>query len=141
MLPATVYFEVFDPTPDARIEVGVTWLGEERTLVLTDDGSTPGDAPGDGVRVGSTAGDAVRLLPVRVRVDGAQVWDGLEPLVLGENRVAFTIERSPAPWARRVVTAASSQAGEANRMAGRAAALGWMALVLGFVAWLARPRA
>ena len=122
-----------------------TWLGEDRTLVLVDDGSVTGDKAGDKVYIGRWEGEVVRILPVRL---GLRASTGEtttlaafnEALGMGEHDLAYTVAAGTAPGSppvvRRVAAAWSSRSAEAADLARVGAAIGWTALVLGYVAWL-----
>lgn len=120
--------------------VATTWLGEDRRLALRDDGSAPGDAPGDGVYVGEWSGAPVRVLPVRVGYDagGASTTAALYNEVLGDGPVelSYALALGDEPSVRRVARAGSMRAAEVSDLVRVAAALGWTGLVLGWVAWL-----
>lgn len=137
----TVRIEVVvgDARPDARVLVETTWMGEDRSLELRDDGALAGDQPADGVLVGELSGEAVRVLPVRVIVDGderveAGAW--FEPLAADHDRLVYAIEWTTPPRARRVAAAVPPRAMTAADTAGTAAAIGWAGLVLAYVGWL-----
>jgi hypothetical protein len=106
---AEVLIEVADLTgvPGTPLSAELQWLGETRRIALVDDGSVAGDVPGDGVRTGRAAGDAVRLLPVRLLTTGGrEAWSGVEALDADGGSLAFELvsvngeihaERVPAP--------------------------------------------
>lgn len=118
-----------------------TWLGEDRTLALVDDGSVTMDKAGDGVFVGRWTGDDVRLLPIRLGLrssTGTVTTLGAfnEVVGTGENDFAYAVSSATPPAVRRVASAWSSRSAEAADLARVGAAIGWTALVLGYVAWL-----
>ncbi len=120
--------------------VATTWLGEERTLTLVDDGSVPGDKPGDEVYVGRWTGEPVRVLPVRILLtsaSGAQTVAAFnEVLDDGENDLSYVVELGDPVSVRRVASAWSQRSAEVAELARTGASIGWAALVLGYVAWL-----
>lgn len=120
--------------------VQTTWLGEERTLTLTDDGASPGDKAGDNVFVGRWSGDPVRVLPVRLSVTttagSTELASFNEVLGEGDNDLAYDVELGASPSVRRVAAAWSSRSAEVAELARTGASIGWAALVLGYVAWL-----
>ncbi len=131
-----------------RIYADTTWLGEDRSLALTDDGSTPGDTPHDGVVSGEWTGAPVRVLPIRLTyapsgADGEEetrvdIAAFLEPVDVSEDRLVYAIDWGAPPTARRVAAALPPRAMNVADTAGVAAALGWTGLVLAYVAWLVR---
>ncbi len=118
-----------------------TWLGEDRTVVLTDDGSVAGDLVGDGVFSGHWSGATVRVLPVRLSVrssTGSLTTIGVynEVLGSGETDLAYAVELGTPQSARRVALAGSSRAAEVSDLVRVSAGVGWAGLVLAYVAWL-----
>lgn len=118
-----------------------TWLGEDRSLPLVDDGSITMDKAGDGVFVGRWSGDDVRLLPVRLGLRSAAgtvttLGAFNEVVGEGENDLAYAVSSETPPTVRRVATAWSSRSAEAADLARVGAAIGWTGLVLAYVAWL-----
>ena len=109
----TVQIEVASllPTgPMPTIVAEVQWLGETRTVALSNDGHEAGDSPGDNILVGHVSGDAVRLLPIRLlTADGAprELWSSVESLSSTGASLVFELqdrggtlhaERVAAPW-------------------------------------------
>lgn len=144
---ATVRVQVqFPEVPAGAQPVAMTtWLGEDRTLVLVDDGSVSGDKAGDKVFVGGWEGDVVRVLPVRLGLrastgETATLAAFNEALGEGETDLSYAVAPPHAPGSapvvRRVAAAWSSRSAEAADLARVGAAIGWTALVLGYVAWL-----
>lgn len=141
--PQVVRFEVAAPghAPALGLRVETTWLGEERALTLRDDGSTPGDAPGDGVFVGELSGEPVRALPVRLVLEGGghrgvEVYAGLERVFQPADRLAWALSLGDAPVATRVAAPYLARSGDSREVAWVAASIGWVCLLLGYVAWL-----
>lgn len=145
--PVTVRIRVHAPDVPAtgRLVARTTWLGEDLAIRLTDDGTTRGDRPNDGVYVGWTSGDTVRVLPLELVLESA---DGTptslagfnEPLDDGANDLAYAVTFAPQLSVRRVAAAWSSRTAETADLAVAGASLGWTGLVLAYVGWLvARP--
>ena len=136
--PTRVSIEVL-ATVQEPILAEATWLGEEKSVALAaPSGPT---LPGGGrVLRGTLEGDSVRLLPLRVYRGTPEkktlLWEGLEPLVEGDNTVSFEVNRAQS--ARRVSVAASSMERDNQFAAGRAAGIGWLVATGMYVAWLAR---
>ena len=126
--------------PGVTIEVRTTWLGEPRTMVLTDDGSQPGDTPADGVYAGEWTGDAVRILPITLvqRGDSGEVilYDGLERVYQPADTLSFSLTADDPPRAERVVAPYVARRVEARETARVAASVGWAILVFVYAAWL-----
>jgi len=127
--------------PGLSVEAHTTWLGEERTLTLRDDGVIPGDVPGDGLFVGTWRGAPVRVLPVTLVV-GSEVhapfeaYAGLERITQPQDRLSWALDLDETPTARRVAAPLLARPMEARELSGVAASLGWMCLALLYVAWL-----
>ncbi|MSQ00293.1 MAG: hypothetical protein EXR71_00185 [Myxococcales bacterium] len=118
-----------------------TWLGEDRTLRLTDDGSVAGDLVGDDVYAGHWSGSAVRVLPVRLTArssTGAVTTLGVfnEVLGIGETELAYAVEMGTPHSVRRVALGGSSRAAEVSDLVRVSAGIGWAGVVLAYVAWL-----
>jgi hypothetical protein len=133
-----VRVEVVAGRPDARIGVETTWMGEDRALALKDDGSTPGDLPGDGIFVGEWTGEAVRVLPVRLTVGDAEVAAFYEPLAAERDRLVYAVDWTTPPRARRVAAALPPKTLDAANAAAAAAGIGWVGLVMAYVGWLVK---
>lgn len=142
--PQVVRLEVASAWRLSAVEVETVWLGEARTLALTDDGRVDGDLPGDGVWVGEWTGEAVRLLPVRVYVTGAEgarveVSGSVEPLAFPHDRLVWVLEQNgDTLTARRAAAALPSRPLEVAETAFAAAGFGWAGLLLLYVGWLVR---
>ena len=112
-MPATtVQIEVASllagPTP--AIVAEVRWLGETRTIALSNDGREAGDTPGDNILVGQISGDALRLLPIRLLTAGSpprELWSGVESVSPTADSLVFELhdrggtlqaDRVAAPW-------------------------------------------
>lgn len=137
----TLQLQVKDVPAGAQPVGMTTWLGEDRTLALVDDGSITGDKAGDGVFVGRWTGDEVRLLPVRLGLRSSTgeistLGAFNEVVGTGENDLSYTVSSTTPPTVRRVAAAWSSRSAEASDLARVGAAIGWTGLVLGYVAWL-----
>ncbi len=127
--------------PGLHIEASTTWLGEERTTVLLDDGSQPGDVPGDGLFVSTWSGAPVRVLPVRLTVSSDahppfEAYGGLERIVQPADRLAWALDIDETPTARRVAAPLLARPMEARELSGVAASLGWACLAFLYVVWL-----
>lgn len=124
-----------------RLEVETVWLGQERLLVLSDDGSVPGDHPGDGVYSGLLMGAPARILPVHLFVT-AQGLPRTEiaavdaALGLGESRLVWALETDGHPIARPVALALPPPHMEIVEPVAQFAAFGWVGLVFAYVTWL-----
>ena len=127
--------EVPAGTETTALAVEVRRLGTTQTVALTDDGSSPGDVPGDGVHTGWLDGRHSSLSQVILR-DGEQVlYTGTDVTTrVGVDRVGFALrtvgERVEA------IRAPASLPGAPGRLgteAGRVAAFGWGALALLYV--------
>ncbi|MCB9742963.1 MAG: hypothetical protein H6740_10200 [Alphaproteobacteria bacterium] len=128
--------------PDLRVELRTTWLGEDRVLVLTDDGSAPGDTPADGLYVGTWRGAPVRMLPIQIVVTGgqlvdAEVYAGLERVNQPEDRLAYALSFGDNPRAQRVIAPYLVRDLDVRESSWVAASIGWAALAFLYVAWLA----
>lgn len=121
-----------------------TWLGDDRTTRMLDDGSVVGDLAGDGVDVAVWSGDPVRVLPVWIAVElpggSMQTIGGFEEEVNDDDRLVYAVTWDPTPSLRRVPAALTVRGAEVAEAASTAAALGWTGLVFGYVAWLVRAR-
>ena len=146
--------------PDLVVEAEYTWLGEERSQRLRDDGVDPDEAAGDGVFTGSWTGAPVRMLPVRLLVSrevaevvqpvvGAPVpqvavavpveaYAGIEVLSLDDDELAWSLELDAPPRARRVPVARSSRQVAFLELVGVGGSLLWAVLVMGVVIGLVR---
>jgi len=114
--------------------VTTSWLGEPLHAALRDDGSTPGDVPGDFVYVGRLDGEPVRALDLVLAVDGVPVGEALV-LPDGEHdRVSFVLDGA---HARRAALAATATAVERRESVEVAAFFGWTLLLLVAVLGLA----
>ncbi|MCB9761482.1 MAG: hypothetical protein H6739_16685 [Alphaproteobacteria bacterium] len=127
--------------PEVRLEVRTTWLGEDRTLVLRDDGSSPGDVPADGLYVGAWTGDPVRVLPIRILATGgalseAEVYAGLERIHQPADRLAYALAFGDNPRAQRVVAPYLVRTLDARESSWVTASLGWAGLLFLYVVWL-----
>lgn len=142
--PQVVRFEAImeQPPPAAVVQVHTTWLGEARTATLRDNGQPPDVRARDGVWTASLSGEALRILPVTLTLDPG---DG-QPLTLaatseilnaGEDTLTWAIGGAAPYRARRVAVALPTRSAEFVDIATVIAALGWIALVLGWVMWLA----
>lgn len=140
----TVRIEVVarDLPEGVRLVAETTWLGEDRTSSLVDDGTAPLDRPGDGVYVTSWSGDPVRILPVwivAVDADGERTLAGFDEVIAAEDdRLVYALSWTTPPQVRRVAAALPARAMEVADTAVIAASLGWCGLVMAAVAWLAR---
>lgn len=128
-----------------RIEAEAQWLDETRRLILLDDGSVPGDRPGDRVYAGVWTGEVVRTLPVRLYVSAdaielTEVAASAETVALGSDRLVWALECEPALRARRVAAAMPVRSMEMAETTGVAATLAWVGLALTYVAWLLQPQ-
>lgn len=132
------------PGPVLHLEAKVRWLGEDRTIVLRDDGGTRGDAPRDSIWIGCLQGDAVRLLPVTLELGldggaGTEVWSAVEPLEVGDNRLVYLLqEQAGVVRAERVAAPLTGQPRpdhESDRVTLTAA---WTVLVFLIVVYLVR---
>lgn len=137
----TVQLQLLSFPAGAQPVALTTWLGEDRTMQLVDDGSITMDKAGDGVFVGRWTGDDVRVLPVRLGLrssTGTVTTLGAfnEVVGAGENDFAYAVSSETPPTVRRVAAAWSSRSAEAADLARVGAAIGWAGLVLGYVAWL-----
>ena len=115
-----------------------TWLGEERRLLLKDDGLPPDERPEDGVFTGEWSGEAPRQLALRLYAEGpgrprAQIAASNETLALGEDRLVWVLD---GPRARRTAAALPGRTMDIAEAAGVAASVGWMVLAFVFVAFL-----
>ncbi len=140
--PHVVRFEVGAPAadPQTRVHVTATWLGEERTVELVDNGTAPGDVAGDGVWVGQLSGEPVSLLPLEMWVqrggDRTEAWAGVEPVAQGEDRLTWALDLSGEPRATRVSAPATARRARASEAADAMAPVAWACFVLIYVAWL-----
>ena len=135
---ATVQVEVASDDPQLRaVEARMRWLGEDRSLPLERDAS--------GVWTATLEGEAVRLLPVELWVEGRsgrseRAYSGLERIEDEPARLSYAIERaSPAQGRRlsRAAPVAQVTAGEAQRVG---LGLAWvLACVLAVGAMARRP--
>ena len=83
-----------------------TWLGEDRTVELTNDGTAPGDRAGDNVWTATWEGEPVRMLPIRIlaEADGferREIGAGMEVVSVDDDRLGWVVEDSATPRARR----------------------------------------
>lgn len=122
----------------AEVVAEATWLGTDSVVKL--EAARGPTLPGGGrILKGEMRGDSVRLLPVRLYSEKSGertlLWEGLEPLVLGDNVISFVVDGERA---RRVSVAATSMERENQFAAGRAAGIGWIVVTALYVAWLAR---
>lgn len=129
--------------PGLRIEAETVWLGEARRVELRDDGTAPGDAPEDGVWVAEWAGDAVRLLPVRLfvaaeGVERVEVAASVEALATPEDRIVWVLGHDGEPYARRAAAALRPREHQMAEATSLAAGFGWVGLLLVYVGWLSR---
>lgn len=124
--------------PDRALEVQATWLGEERQIPLMDDGAPPDLRAGDGRFTGEAEGGVLRLLPVRVLLDGAEAWAGVEPVPLEGALLAWSLEVDAPPRAQRVALSGTARQGALAEVGRLGLWFGWLALALGLVAWLVR---
>ncbi len=133
--------QVHGAPPGTEFLASTTWLGEDRTVVLTDDGAVVGDLVGDGVYSARWSGAAVRVLPVRLTArssTGSLMTIGVynEVLGLGETDLAYAVEMGSPQSVRRVALTGSSRAAEVSDLVRVGAGVGWAGLVLAYVAWL-----
>lgn len=141
--PQTVRLQVatLRNLPTLQVTAETTWLGEERVVQLLDDGSAPGDSPGDGVYVGEWTGAPVRALPIRLLVQAPgqprfEVYTGLERVMQPEDRLSFALELGDAPRAQRVAAPYLARARDSREVSWVAASLGWGVLVFAWLAWM-----
>lgn len=128
------------PRPGLVVEVRTTWLGEERKMRLTDDGSQPGDVAMDGLYSGVWTGEAVRMLPIQlVQPSDSSDWvlyEGLERVYQPSDTLSYALTSDSPPRALRVVAPYVAQRVEMRETSWVAASIGWAALVFVYVAWL-----
>jgi len=122
-------------SPDSRVEVRATWLGEERRLPLQ-------DVSGLGMVSGILRGPPLRLLPVSIWLlepGGAQqIYASLEVLGDGGGDLVYSLGQGDDRRAHRISVALP---GGARQIAGYEAtiillSLTWACAVLGLVLWL-----
>lgn len=127
--------------PGLSIAAHTTWLGEERSVTLRDDGQLPGDVPGDGLYVGHWQGEPVRVLAIRLIVSSDahepfEAYGGLERVFQPQDRLSWALDLDETPSARRVAAPLQARPMEARELSGVAASLGWACLAFLYVGWL-----
>jgi hypothetical protein len=131
-----------------EIRVELQRLDETREITLLDDGTSPEDAPYDGVFSGRDVGEKTRY--VQVTLISKDTKDQEETLYAGlvrtENRrlttVSFQVGKHP--WGRTAYLVASAYPGSSSRIAEGLpliAAFGWTALLIVYVGMLVKRRA
>jgi hypothetical protein len=130
-------FQVVVPAgvPTTGLAVEVRRLGTTQTVLLTDDGTSPGDVPGDGVHTGWLDGRHAVLSQVVLR-DGATVlYAGTDITTrTGVDRVGFALRTvGDRVEAIRAPASLPGAPGRLGAEAGRVAALGWGTLALFYV--------
>ncbi len=130
-----------------RLTAETRWLGEERSLELTDHGEAAGDVAGDGIRVGTWEGAPVQALPVRLVLQEpgeapVVVYEGVEVIVADDDRLSWQLlptgeDGTGPPRAWRVARPLQGAALPARSETGRIVAAGmWALLVCNLVGWL-----
>ena len=132
-------------TEDLTLRAFARWGDQDLQTELTDDGSTPGDLPQDGIWVGVFTGppvDAVftRLVLERTAQPPLDVYQGLERLSGPEDRLSWSLDlgesSGAAPAATRISAPYIARRLEEVDATSMVASWGWL-LVLGvWGAWL-----
>lgn len=128
---------------ELRVWAHARWLGEERTVELLDDGSAPGDRANDGVRVAEWRGEPVQALTLRLtaqaRPDGpvVEIYSATEVLFSPDDALAWDLHLGPPLRAERTALPLPPEAPARDERVQLFAALGWAALALNAVGWLA----
>jgi len=130
-------------TEDLTLRAFARWGSEDRQLVLTDDGSTPGDLPQDGIWVGVWTGPPVDALHLRLVLERTaqpplEVYQGLERVRGPEDRLTWSLDLGSAtgqpPAATRISAPYMARRLPETDATSMAASIGW----LGFLGiWLA----
>ncbi len=118
-----------------ELRVAARWLGEDRALVLRDDGALPDyDIAGDGIFVGELQGEPLLLLPLEITAPSAAPWRGVVRLFGPEDSLRFGLS-ADGRLERSLARPAGALADpELPRLV---AGYGWAALVLLYVFLLA----
>lgn len=144
--PQTIRLEVgtivTEPMLTVRLEA--VWLGEERSVTLTDDGSVAGDVAGDGIWLGELSGEPVSMLPLTIVVERdrgpekeiIEAWAGNESIALDTDRLTWALELGDSPRAYRVAGATTARVASAREAAAVTAPIAWACFLLIYVAWL-----
>lgn len=128
---------------ELRVWAHASWLGEERTIELLDDGSTPGDRANDGVRVAEWRGEPVQALTLQLtaqeRPDSpvVEIYAATEVLFSPDDALSWDLHLGPPLRAERTARPLSSDAPQRDERVQVAAAIGWAIFVLNLVGWLA----
>jgi len=130
-------------TEDLTLRAFARWGDEDRQLVLTDDGSTPGDLPQDGIWVGLWTGPTVDALHMRLVLERTaqpplEVYQGLERVRGPEDRLSWALDLGATtgqlPEATRISAPYIARRLPETDATSMAASVGW----LGFLGiWLA----
>ncbi len=122
-------------TATTALAVEVSRLGTTQTVRLTDDGSAPGDVPGDGVHTGWLDGSHATLSQVVLRDGEAVLYAGTDVTTrTGVDRVGFALRTvGDRVEAIRAPASLPGAPGRLGTGAGRVAAYGWGALALLYV--------
>jgi hypothetical protein len=146
--PQTVRIEIVNTEAEnvAEITAVATWLGQERMVMLADDGIPPDAVETDEVWTAEWTGDPVRMLPVRIQAvcgtraggQSVEVFAGIERLHAGDNVVSYRLsEDCTAPATRIPSVKSDSRQAKHRTLAAHSA---WLILGLVAVAF-AVPRA
>ncbi len=136
-------------TEDLTLRAFARWGDQDLQTELTDDGSTPGDLPQDGIWVGVWTGPPVAAIDVRLVLERTaqppmDVYQGLERISGPEDRLSWSLDlgssTATTPKATRISAPYIARRLEEVDATSRVASYGWL-LVLGvWVAWLGERR-
>lgn len=145
--PTTVRLSVssLTGTEDLALRALVRWGDQDLQTELTDDGSTPGDLPSDGIWVGVLTGppvDAVhlRLVLERTAQPPVEVYEGLEGVQGPEDRLSWSLDlglaSGEAPRATRISAPYIARRLQEVDARSAVASYGWLLVLGAWLSWL-----
>lgn len=132
-------------TEELTLRALARWGDEDLQIELTDDGSTPGDLPSDGIWVGVLTGppvDAVhlRLVLERTAQPPVEVYAGLEDIRAPEDRLSWSLDlglqSGEAPRATRISAPYIARRLDEVDARSAVASYGWLLVLGAWLSWL-----